>query len=396
MVAYRKLPSGKWQASVNLPQKTPNGTPRRVTKTHALKSVVKRWADHLEAQIAAGQWTDPRSGDVTLSAWREQRDATRLAAGSTIRKDDSHWRVHVEPRWGGHPLNTITKQGIRAWVKEMFERQCRWCRTTPKVTAAHVMARHNTDGELCPGSTHKPGLPAATVRGAATTLSALLHAAVDADLLAVNPAAGMKLPRQDAKPVFWWTHTEARKMVAALPPQYRLMVDLDFHCGLRLGELLGLRRKYIQETEDGRLIVHVVGVKTRDGWREYPKSKLSRRPVPVPKQLMISLAHQLKDLQPDDIVFAAPGGEAWDDRNWSRRVFEPALRAAGVKHGTPHDMRHTAASWLVQEGVDLYVVQALLGHESFRTTQRYSHLAPESFDKVIKAWEDMEADEDDD
>jgi len=52
-------------------------------------------------------------------------------------------------------------------------------------------------------------------------------------------------------------------------------------------------------------------------------------------------------------------------------------------------MRHTAASWLVMDGVDLYRVQALLGHESFATTQRYAHLAPEAHDKVRESWRRM-------
>ena len=50
-------------------------------------------------------------------------------------------------------------------------------------------------------------------------------------------------------------------------------------------------------------------------------------------------------------------------------------------------MRHTAASWLVMDGVPLYDVQALLGHESFATTQRYAHLAPNAHGKVIESWE---------
>jgi integrase len=53
----------------------------------------------------------------------------------------------------------------------------------------------------------------------------------------------------------------------------------------------------------------------------------------------------------------------------------------------PRVMRHTAASWLVQDGVPLYDVQALLGHESFATTQRYSYLAPDAHSKsgVVEA-----------
>jgi site-specific recombinase XerD len=49
-------------------------------------------------------------------------------------------------------------------------------------------------------------------------------------------------------------------------------------------------------------------------------------------------------------------------------------------------MRHTAASWVVQDGVPLYDVQALLGHESFATTQRYAHLRPDAHGKIIESW----------
>jgi hypothetical protein len=49
-------------------------------------------------------------------------------------------------------------------------------------------------------------------------------------------------------------------------------------------------------------------------------------------------------------------------------------------------MRHTADSWLVQDGAPLYDVQALLGHEDYATTQRYAHLAPDAHGKVLESW----------
>ncbi|MEV4160137.1 tyrosine-type recombinase/integrase [Nonomuraea dietziae] len=65
----------------------------------------------------------------------------------------------------------------------------------------------------------------------------------------------------------------------------------------------------------------------------------------------------------------------------------PAEERRGlVPRYDPHDCRHTAASWLVQQGVPLYDVQAPLGHSSYQTTQRYAHLAPDAHSVVEDAW----------
>lgn len=86
------------------------------------------------------------------------------------------------------------------------------------------------------------------------------------------------------------------------------------------------------------------------------------------------------------LVFTAGGGGPVDDVNFRNRVWQPAVAAAGIRRFPPRIMRHTAASWLVMDGVPLYDVQVLLGHESFATTQRYEHLAPDAHSRVIESW----------
>ena len=94
---------------------------------------------------------------------------------------------------------------------------------------------------------------------------------------------------------------------------------------------------------------------------------------------------QATDTTPEQQKIASDGSPV-RDRNFRNRVWYPAIESAGVRRFPPRITRHTTASWLVQDGVPLYDAQALLGHESFATTQRYAHLAPDAHSKVIESW----------
>jgi integrase len=131
--------------------------------------------------------------------------------------------------------------------------------------------------------------------------------------------------------------------------------------------------------------ITVVDVMTRQGLRQYPKSRRSHRVVPVPPDVLEDLSVLMTGRPRDALVFTAPGGGPVGDVNFRNRVWRPAVEAAGVRPFAPRVMRHTAASWLVMDGA-LYDVQALLGHESFATTQRYAHLAPDAHSPVIESW----------
>jgi integrase len=127
-------------------------------------------------------------------------------------------------------------------------------------------------------------------------------------------------------------------------------------------------------------------VVTRQGLRQWPKSKGSHRVVPVPGDVLPGMSSLMSGRERDALVFPTPGGAMVSDGHFRDRVWYPAVKAAGIRRFPPRIMRHTAASWLVQDSVPLYDVQALLGHEDYSTTQRYAHLAPDAHGKVIESF----------
>jgi integrase len=384
VASYRKLPSGKWQASVSVPVKGESGRAIRRTKTHPLKRVVSDWATQLEAAVSAGAWQDPRESSTTLREYREKWRASHISDQATVKKTDSQWRSHVEPIWGGYPLSAITRAELKTWVHRMHTEECARCRRFPGLSGSGKLVKHkNAAGNSCSGSGADPGLGAWTIQGAASHLSGLLSSAVEDGLLPANPAARLRLPTARPKAIFYWTRDEAARIGMELKGSDALAVELAMHVGLRPGELFGLRKPFVDITA---WLINVAGVTTRDGWRPHAKTSKSHRAVPVPHHLREPLDLLLMSVGPNGIVFPAPDGGLWDDRNFAQRVFIPAVTAAGVRSGSPYDMRHTAASWLVQAGVPLYDVQRLLGHEKFTTTERYAHLAPGEFSAVLDAW----------
>jgi site-specific recombinase XerD len=89
-----------------------------------------------------------------------------------------------------------------------------------------------------------------------------------------------------------------------------------------------------------------------------------------------------------DLVFAGPTGRPINPRrDWGE--FKSMLQAAGLRDARPHDARHTAATLLLEQGVDIRVVQEILGHSTLAVTKRYTHvtskLAEDAAAKIGKA-----------
>lgn len=158
---------------------------------------------------------------------------------------------------------------------------------------------------------------------------------------------------------------------------------------VRLGEALGLTWDDI-DFKQGKLTVrralqrqHGIGQVLVE-----PKTKLSRRTVYLAPGSVVALGdHRRAQAQErliagplwnsaHDLVFARPDGRPMEGSHLTR-VFQKALRQAGLPKLRIHDLRHTAATQLLERGVHPKVVQEMLGHSSITLTlDTYSHVVP--------------------
>jgi integrase len=207
-------------------------------------------------------------------------------------------------------------------------------------------------------------------------------------IVTVNPFAGLELPVIRPSEICYFEHEEAAALYDAVEELSgrgtRTMVELGMTVGLRPGELYGLHAHRVNWL---RGTLTVVDVMTRSGLRQWPKSKRSHRTVPVPPAIMTDMSGLMAGRARNSLMFTAPSGGPVDDGNFRDRIWYPAIEKSGVRRFPPKVMRHTAASWLVMDGVPLMDVRDLLGHESYRTTERYAHLAPDAHDRVIQSWQ---------
>jgi integrase len=363
-VAYiRRLPSGKWQATI----RDPGG--RRHSFTDPLKGVVKQWAAEQETQIARGDFRDPRTGKIKVGDWHARVTRARGIEEVTKAKNASLWRVHCEPEWASWPMGAVLRLDAQEWVDRL--RSTRRARHRGRIVGA------DHDGV--------PVLSAATIADIVHLMSSLYRLAMreHPPLVAANPFADLELPKIEPRPVAFYEREEAEALYEAAAGQWRTLIELGMRVGLRPGEMYGLHGHRVDWLR-GR--IEVIDVMTRRGLRQWPKSKRSHRVVPIPDGLLEAMSVLMSGRPRGALVFTAPGGGPVDDGHFRTRVWYPAITAAGVRRFPPRIMRHTAASWLVQDGVPLVDVQALLGHEDYSTTLRYAHLRPGAHDKVIESW----------
>ncbi|MCT1690069.1 tyrosine-type recombinase/integrase [Brevibacterium sp. p3-SID960] len=225
------------------------------------------------------------------------------------------------------------------------------------------------------------GLAAKTVHNIMGVVSPALSMAVRDKLIDMSPAAGIRLPSVPKGDERFLTVSEVKHFVSCFHQHYRDMVTFMAWTGLRYGEMEALRASDIQQVA-GDLHVSVnkarvgAGAKRRVG---PPKSKAGRRMVSLPAPAATAARNAMgRCASSSDILFPTVEGNYVINSRFRERYWDPAREKAGLPGITPHDLRHTHASWCIQQGLDLLLVQRRLGHESIKTTvDRYGHLRPD-------------------
>jgi integrase len=257
------------------------------------------------------------------------------------------------------------------------------------LTPAHIQG--------CYSLLHSDGLSPRSIEQAHTVLHGALERAVHLELLQRNPSDPVSVPRPQRSEMQTLSADQALHL-------FRVTEGERFHAlwvllattGLRLGEAMGLQWRDL-DLETGRLVVQRALQRQKEAGLVFvePKSRSSRRTVILSDAATKALReHHERQLETarllesawmsSDMVFtAALGGPV--DPSAVNAYFNDALKRSGLPRIRVHDLRHTAASLLLAEGIHPKVVQEILGHSSISLTLgTYSHVLPSLHTEAAK------------
>jgi integrase len=210
-------------------------------------------------------------------------------------------------------------------------------------------------------SERKTQVKPSTVNRELDTLRNMLNMAVVWKMIDSSPYKGIKHFRVNNTNLRIVSEEEFQKLSEAASLDLKSILLTAVATGMRRGEILNLRWDDVYFKE-GYIIV-------RDS-KNYESRIITLHPVL--KNVLLSL----KGNSRSEYVF--------EGRKTIKRAWENALRKSGIAHCRFHDLRHTFATRLVMNGVDLVTLQELMGHKDINMTKRYSHPTPEHKKQAVE------------
>jgi len=357
---------GRWRGAISWTE--PDGSRHRRLVSARTSAVARARLDQLRAKLRVGALAPTGGGTVAeyLAGWLE-RDRQRVRY-SSWRSRELHVRAYLIPALGRLTLVRLSPADVERALGAFQRSGC----------------------PILPAARRRPLAPR-TVIHIRATLRRALNAAQRAGLVTRNAATDAAPPYVPHRPVSYLSAPDVRRLLDGTRedpsgPLFALAVTT----GLRLGELLGLAWSDVDEAVGTLTVRHALA---EDGERRWvlaePKSARARRTLPLPVLACQALARQ-RDLQ---ATAQAEVGSAWQDR-WgliftdrvgrpvdprnASHAFQVARRRLGLPAVRFHDLRHSAATLLLAEGVPLAVISELLGHAGIAiTAAHYAAVVPE-------------------
>lgn len=261
-----KLPSGRLRAVYR------DAAGDRHSELFDNRKQAKAFLASAAADMARGQWVDPRGGQILFREWQETWFASRVMRRATARAYATTLRAHLVPQFGHLQLKQITPLGVRGFVTALAEKR------RPK-----------------------------TVRNAHALLSNVLRDAVLEGLILTNPCLGIRLPRDSPYEAVFLSPAQIDRLVEVVPEHYRSLVQLAAGTGMRWGELTGLKRQRLDLLR--RRVEVVETLEDIDGVLTFgqPKSARSRRTISLPPHLVEVMARHLEGHR-HELVFVSEQG----------------------------------------------------------------------------------------
>jgi integrase len=324
-------------------------------KTFPLRRDAEAYLRQQEVAIDRGLYIDESQGKITFAEWADQyfTVASRRLARTSYARDLVYLKSYVLPRWGNVRIGRITKSEVERWVVDL-----------------------GAEGRGVKGGTLSP----ATIEKAYQTFRKVMKAAYEEERIPRLPCpAHPPTAQQKRKQVRFLTESEVANLASLISPLFEPAIYVAAYGGFRIGELFALR---LDDVDWTRGFIRVdEGLTDVAGRLEFenPKTEKAFRTVPMADLALDKLRQHVEvHVGWDDLrapLFLGRDGGVLRPNNFRRRHFDPAVVRAGLTPLTPHDLRHTAASFFIAEGANPWMLAEILGHRDTRMIDRvYGHL----------------------
>ncbi len=222
-----------------------------------------------------------------------------------------------------------------------------------------------------------------TIARKLSAVRAFFRFLVKRGVLEVNPADSILTPKQERSIPAYLPVDEMFRLLDSiqtddlLDSRNRAIFETLYSCGIRVSELVGMN---LIDVDFDRALIRVLGKGSKE------------RIVPIGRKALEAVTHYRQQLQKECGISADHNGPLFLNKNKGRltarsvaRILDKLVNACGLlRPVSPHTLRHTFATHMLDAGADLRVVQELLGHKSLSTTQKYTHV---SIDRLMETYD---------